>query len=89
MIKKRLYHTTPNDNETEIGSETCTARAAALSQKNPQKYFKGKSIFMSSGRYLCIVYVKLRVKKQKSIDRIIIVKRNPNFTISITKNYFK
>jgi hypothetical protein len=56
--------------------ETCTA---ALGQKNPQNYFKEKSIFMSSGRYLCIVYVKLKVKKQNSIDRIIIVKRKPNF----------
>ncbi len=37
----------------------------ALGQKNPQNYFKEKSIFMSSGRYLCMVYVKLRVKKQK------------------------
>ncbi len=70
-------------------SETCTARAAALGQKDPQNYFKEKSIFMSSGRYLCIAYVKLRVKKQNFIDRIIIVKRKPNFTISITKNYFK
>ncbi len=62
---------------------------SARGQKNPQNYFKEKLIFMSSGRYLCIVYVKLRVKKQNSIDRIIIVKRKPNFTISITKNYFK
>jgi hypothetical protein len=69
--------------------ETCTARVAALGQKNPHNYFKEKSIFMSLGRYLCIVYVKLRVKKRNSIDRIIIVKRKLNFTISITKNYFK
>ncbi len=35
---------------------------------------------MSSGRYLCIVYVELRVKKkQNAIDRIIIVKTKPNF----------
>ncbi len=60
-------------------AETCTARAAALGQKNSQNYLKEKSIFMSSGRYLCIVYVKIRVKKQNSIDRIIIVKRKPNF----------
>jgi hypothetical protein len=70
-------------------TETCTARAAALRQKNPENYFKEKSIFMSSGRYLCIVYDELRVQKQNSIDRIIIFKRKPNFTISITKNYFK
>jgi hypothetical protein len=57
--------------------------------KEPPKLFKEKSLSMSSGRYLFIVYVKLRVKKQSSIDRIIIVKRKPNFTISITKNYFK
>ncbi len=69
--------------------DTCTTRAAALGQKNPQNYFKEKSTLMSLGRYLCIVYIKLRVKKQNSIDSIIIVKRKPNFTILITKNYFK
>jgi len=69
--------------------ETCTIRAAARGQKNPQNYFQEKSIFMSSRRYLCIVYVKLRVKKQNSTDRIIIVKRKLNFIISTTKNYFK
>jgi hypothetical protein len=36
-----------------------------LGQKNPENYFKEKSIFMSSGRYLCIVYVKLKVKKNQ------------------------
>ena len=66
-------------------SEVCTASAAALGQKNSQNYFKEKSIFMSSGRYLCIVYVKLKVKKQNAIDRIIIVKRKPNFI----KFYYK
>ncbi len=74
--------------KTVFEPETCTARTAALGQKNSQNYFKEKSIFMSSGRYLCIVYVKLRAKKQNVIDRIIIVKRKPNFTISTTKNYF-
>jgi hypothetical protein len=69
--------------------ETCTARAAVLGQKNSQYYFKEKSIFMPSGRYLCIVCVKLRVKNQNSIDQINIVKRKLNFTISTTKNYFK
>ncbi len=34
---------------------------------------------MFAGRYLCIVYVKLRVKKQNSIDRITIIKRKANF----------
>jgi len=37
----------------------------APGQKNPQNYLKEKSIFMSSRRSLCMVYVKLRVKKQK------------------------
>jgi hypothetical protein len=69
--------------------ERFTARPAALGQKNPESYVKQKSIFMSSGRYLCIVYVKSRVKRQNSINRIIIVKRKANFTISITKDYFE
>jgi len=50
---------------TEVVTKTCTARAAALGRKNPQDYSKEKSIIMSSGRYLCIVYVKLRLKKNK------------------------
>ena len=42
---------------------------------------------MSSRQYLYIVYVKLKVKrKENTIDRIIIVKRKPSFTISTTIN---
>ena len=65
--------------------EVCTARTAALGQKNSQNYFRKKSIFISWGQYLCIVYVKVRVKKQNVIDRTIIIKRKPNFI----KFYFK
>jgi len=35
--------------------DTCTARAAVVGQKSSQNYFKEKSIFMSSGRYIDIV----------------------------------
>ncbi len=58
-------------------------------KRTPKIILKKNRIFMSSGRYLCIVYVKLRINKQNSIDRIIIVKRKANFTISTTKNYLK